>query len=121
MEVKNGARGLDKGADLGRAGRETVTEELLVLVNETLELTLLGGDLVQGGNVELAELLNVDGAALLVSLVVELGVVFVDLDSLGVVEAVPAASVNGDGGERSMRAEDSSSPGEDWPVDAGPG
>lgn len=59
-------------------------------MNETLELTLLSGDLVESVDVELAELLDVDRAALLVGLVVELGVEVVDLGSLGVVEAVPA-------------------------------
>lgn len=53
------------------------------------DLAVLGGDLVQCVDIELAELLNVDWSAVLVGLVVELGVVLVDLGCLGVVEAVP--------------------------------
>jgi hypothetical protein len=43
---------------------------LLVLDNQVLQHAVLGGDLVHGGEVDLAKLLNVKGTTVLVSLLV---------------------------------------------------
>lgn len=89
MQVEDSARSLDQLVLLSGAGWEVDTEELLVFADEVLELALLGGDLVESVNVEFAKLLDVDWATVIVGLVVVLGVVLVDLGSLGVVKAVP--------------------------------
>jgi hypothetical protein len=48
-----------------RASRKTVTDESLVLVNESLQLALLGGHGVKLVDIELAEPLDVDRTAIL--------------------------------------------------------
>jgi len=86
LEVHDGARRLDDVTlELG-ADREAVALELFVLDDERLHLALRGRHLVQLAEVELAELLDVDGAAVLVRLVVEARVELVDGRLLRVVE-----------------------------------
>ena len=86
LEVHDGARRLDDVTlELG-ADREAVALELFVLDDERLHLALRGRHLVQLAEVELAELLDVDGTAVLVRLVVEARVELVDGRLLRVVE-----------------------------------
>lgn len=52
-------------AGLARAGGKTRVSDLLVLDNEVLQHALLGSDLVHGVEVDLAKLLDVEGATIL--------------------------------------------------------
>lgn len=72
---------LELGAD-----REALALELFVLDDERLHLAFRGRHLVQLVEVELAELLDVDGPAVVVRLVVEARVQLVDLGLFAVVE-----------------------------------
>ena len=65
LKIHDGARGFEQVARLARAGGQTGVGNLLVLDNQVLQHTVLGGDLVHGGEVDLAELLDVKGAAVL--------------------------------------------------------
>jgi hypothetical protein len=65
LEIHDGARGFEEVARLARAGGQTGVGNLLVLDNQVLQHAVLGGDLVHGGEVDLAELLDVKGAAVL--------------------------------------------------------
>lgn len=65
LEVHDGAAGLEQLAGFAGAGRETGVGELFVLGDEVLQHTLTSGDLVHGVEVDLAELFDVDGAAIL--------------------------------------------------------
>jgi hypothetical protein len=64
-EVEDRAGRLDGVTHLGGGGRETVGEELFVLVDELFEHTVLGSYGVEGFDVELADLLDVHGTAVL--------------------------------------------------------
>lgn len=66
LEVHDCAEGLDQVAGLARAGWETWVAGLFVLDGEVLEHALLAGDLVHGWEIDVAELLDVDWAAILV-------------------------------------------------------
>jgi hypothetical protein len=65
LEVHDCAGGLEQVARLAGTCRQTRVGHLLVLADEVLNHTLLAGDLLEGGEVDLAELLNVEGAAIL--------------------------------------------------------
>lgn len=65
LKIHDGARGFEEVARLARAGGQTRVGNLLVLDNQVLQHAVLGGDLVHGGEVDLAELLDVKGAAVL--------------------------------------------------------
>lgn len=65
LQIHNGAAGLEQLAGLARAGGQTGVGQLLVLADEVLQHALTGGDLVHSVEVDLAELLDVDGAAIL--------------------------------------------------------
>lgn len=80
LHIHDCAAGLEELAGLARAGGETGVGHLLILGDEVLQHTLAGGDLVHLVEVDLAQLLNVKGTAILVSLVV---VLRVELENLG--------------------------------------
>lgn len=65
LQVHNGAAGLEQLAGLAGACGETRIGQLLVLGDEVLQHALAGGDLVHGVEVDLAQLLDVDGTAIL--------------------------------------------------------
>ena len=65
LQIHNGAAGLEQLAGLAGAGGQTRVGQLLVLADEVLQHALTGGDLVHSVKVDLAELLDVDGAAIL--------------------------------------------------------
>jgi hypothetical protein len=65
LEVHDCAAGFEEVAGLARAGGEAGVGYFFVLDGEVLEHALLGGDFVHGCEVALAELLDVDGAAIL--------------------------------------------------------
>jgi hypothetical protein len=65
LEVHDCARSLEQVARLAGACGQTRVGHLLVLADEVLDHTLLAGDLLEGGEVDLAELLDVEGAAIL--------------------------------------------------------
>lgn len=88
LEVHDGARGFDELAAVGGADGETLALELFVLDDEFLDLAFWGGDLVERPEVEFAELLDVDGATVVVGLVVVLRVVLVYLRLFGILKVV---------------------------------
>ena len=90
MQVEDGARGFDQVAGLFGACGEAIFEEAFVFVHEMFQLAFLRCERVEFVNVEFAELLDVDGSALAVDLVIELGVVFDYLGLFGIVKAVTA-------------------------------
>ena len=94
MQVEDGARGFDQVAGLFGACGEAIFEEAFVFVHEVFQLAFLRCERVEFVNVEFAELLNVDGSALAVDLVVELGVVFDYLGLFGIVKAVTASEAS---------------------------
>ena len=65
LQVQDGAGCLEEVAGLARAGGQTGVGHLLVLADEVLYHALLAGNLAEGSEVDLAELLNVYGAAIL--------------------------------------------------------
>lgn len=65
MQVEDRARRFDGVADGGRAGGETLGEELLVFEDKALKLAFLACDRVEGFDVELPEALDIDRATLL--------------------------------------------------------
>ena len=65
LEVHDRAARLDEVAGDGRADGQAVALELFVLDDERLELAFGRSDLIQLGEVELAELLDVDRPAVL--------------------------------------------------------
>lgn len=65
LQVHDGAAGLEELAGLAGAGGQTGVGHLLVLGDEVLQHALGGGDLVHGIEVDLAQLLDVDGTAIL--------------------------------------------------------
>lgn len=65
LQVHNSAAGLEQLASLARAGGETGVRQLLVLGDEVLQHALGAGDLVHGVQVDLAQLLDVKGTAIL--------------------------------------------------------
>jgi hypothetical protein len=71
LQVHNRATRLDEVSSELRANRKTVPLELLVLDDERLHLSFRGGDFVELVQVQLAELFNIERAAVLVRLVVE--------------------------------------------------
>lgn len=71
-----------------RARRESVADKRLILPDQVLQHALLVGNLVHLVNFDRSELFNVDGSAILVSLVVVLGVVLCDLLLFVIVKVV---------------------------------
>jgi hypothetical protein len=65
LKIHDGARGFEEVARLARAGGQTGVGDLLVLDDQVLQHAVLGGDLVHGGEVDLAELLDVEGTTVL--------------------------------------------------------
>jgi hypothetical protein len=65
LQVEDGARGLEEVAGLARAGGQTGVGHLFVFADEVLHHALLAGDLAEGSEVDVAELLDVDWAAIL--------------------------------------------------------
>jgi len=65
LEVHDGAARLEELAGLARAGRQAWVGYLLVLDGEVLQHALSGRDLVHGGQVDVAHLLDIDWAAIL--------------------------------------------------------
>lgn len=65
LEVHDGAAGLEEVAGLAGACRQAGVGDALVLDGQVGQHALRGGDLVHGGNVDLAKLLDVDWAAIL--------------------------------------------------------
>lgn len=65
LQVHDGAARLEQVAGLARASRQARVGDLFVFADEVLEHAVLGRDLVHGVEVDLAELFNVDAAAIL--------------------------------------------------------
>lgn len=65
LQVHNGAAGLEELASLARASRQTGVSQLLVLGHQVLQHAIGSGDLVHLVQVDLAQLLDVDRAAIL--------------------------------------------------------
>lgn len=65
LEVHDCAAGFHQAAGLTRAGGETGVGELFVFADQVLQHPLGGGDLVHGIEVNLAQLFDVDGTAIL--------------------------------------------------------
>ena len=65
LQVEDGARSLEEVAGLARAGGQTGVGHLFVLADEVLNHALLAGDLAEGSQVDVAELLDVYGATIL--------------------------------------------------------
>ena len=65
FQVHDAAAGLEQFAGLARAGGQAWVGEFLVLDHEVLKHALGRRDLVHGVQVDVAELLDVDGAAVL--------------------------------------------------------
>lgn len=65
LEIHNCAAGLEQLAGLARACGQTGVGQLLVFGNQVLQHTVGSGDFVHLVQVDLAELLDVDGAAIL--------------------------------------------------------
>lgn len=66
LEVDDRAAGLEEVTGFAGAGGETGVGDALVLDGEVVEHTLAGGDLVHGSQVDTAEGLDVDWAAILI-------------------------------------------------------
>lgn len=81
--VHDGARGLKELVGLSGAGREAGVGKALVLDDEVLDQAFLGGDGLDGGEVNLSKLLNIDRTSILIDLVVVLRVV---LENLGLLD-----------------------------------
>jgi hypothetical protein len=67
LQVKDGARGLEEVAGLARAGGQTGVGHLFVFADEVLHHALLAGDFAESSEVDVAELLDVERAAVLQS------------------------------------------------------
>lgn len=65
LEVHDGAAGLEEGADFAGAGGQTRVGHALVLDGEVGDHAFGGGDGVHGVEVDAAEGLDIDGAAIL--------------------------------------------------------
>lgn len=65
FQIHDAAAGLEQLAGLARAGRQPGVRELFVLAHQVLQHALGGCDFVHGVEIDLAQLLNVDRAAIL--------------------------------------------------------
>ena len=65
LHIHDCATCFKEAACLSRAGWETWIADFLVFDGEVLQHALGGGDLVHGGQIDFAHLLNVDGASIL--------------------------------------------------------
>ena len=87
-QVQDRTRSLDQVPLFCRTSRQAVLEEFLVFMYEVVQLPVLVREGVQLVDVQFAQLFNVHWSALFVGLVVELGIVFVDVGLFGVVVAI---------------------------------
>jgi hypothetical protein len=71
LQIEDAARCLEEVARLAGAGGKTRVRHLLVLADQVLDHAFLRRDLVERGEVDLAELLDVDWAAVLLLLALE--------------------------------------------------